>query len=200
MNRPSRIVRHAIHCAIAVLFFGAGAGKAQAEPFFGADVGLSVLSQEAHAPPICCAEREAWEGFGGRVGGRVGYRGWGWAFVRLDAGVAVHRATTRDDRQLSLVSPDVGFMLGAQTRTDKVNLDVAVGAGWRRFTGSATPDRFTGYDQQIEKDALDLRIAFGVHRALAGGHRLGGELALAKVMIAEHLFTLSLVYTWAAPG
>jgi hypothetical protein len=166
MNRPSRVVRSTLNCAIGVLFSCVAVGGAQAEAFFGADAGLSVLNQEGHAPPICCAERENWAGLGGRVGGRIGYAVRGWAFVRLDGGVAAYQATTKDDRRLRLVSPDVGFMLGAQTG-DKLTVGVAVGAGWRRFSGSATASRFGSPEQHINTSALDLRIGFGAHRALA---------------------------------
>ncbi len=195
MSRPSRTIRKAITQAVVLLLFALTAGTAQAQVFVGADAGLSVLSQEGHAPPICCAERESWDALGGRVGGRAGYGFARWLFVRLDGGFATHRATTRDGHKLNLVTPDVALMLGAQRR-GKLTADIALGAGWRWFSGSATSNRPGISNDSVSKSAPDLRLSFGMHRSLNGGHRLGGELSLVKVLIAEHIITFSLVYTW----
>jgi hypothetical protein len=130
------------------------------------------------------------------VGGRVGYRLAGWFFVRVDAGLVGHHATTQEGKKLSLVTPDAALMLGAQARGEKLTADFAVGAGWRWFSGSATSDRPGVAGDSIDEGAPDLRIAVGAHRALNGGHRLDGELSLAKVILAESVITLSLVYTW----
>jgi len=194
MPRLAKAARYAFPFLLLIL----ARGSARAEVFVGADAGLSVLSEEGHAPPICCAERETWDAPGARIGGRVGYRFTGPFFVRLDAGLAAHYATTGDGRDLTLWSPDVGLMLGAQARWEKVAADFALGGGWRRFSGSV-PSNLAGvpsYD--IATSAPDLRASVVVHRALAGGHRLGVDLSVSKVMIEQHVVTLSAVYMWGA--
>jgi len=200
MTRSSKADGKTISCAVTFLLLVVSASAAQAQMFVGADAGLSVLSQEGHAPPICCGERDSWRAPGGRVGGRVGYRSAGWFFVRADAGLAVHPVNAGDYIELTLVSPDLAFMLGVQARGEKLTVEIALGAGWRRYSGSVTSDRYPGANHEINHSARDLRSSLGVHRTLAGGHSLGAELSLVKVMIAENIATLSLVYTWAGPG
>ena len=199
MTHSSITVRQTVSLAVSLLVLVLAAHTAQAQVFVGADAGVSVLSQEDHAPPICCGERDSWSSPGGRVGGRLGYS-IGWFFVRADAGVAVHRVNAGDDMQLRLVSPDLALMLGAQARHEKLTVDFALGAGKRWFSGSAISSRPNSSDWEIDKSAPDLRISFGVHRTLAGGHRLGADFSLAKVMIAQNVVMLSLVYSWAVQG
>ncbi len=200
MNRSARITKKALVPAVALLLHGFPARTAQAQVFVGADAGLGVLSQEGHAPPLCCGERDRWSAFGGRVGGRLGYQTGGWFFARLDAGVAAYRGTAGDDYELSVVSPDVALLLGARVQREKLAVEVAAGAGWRRFSGSATSDGPGTFDHTIGESTFDLRVAFGAHHTLGGGHRLGGELGLAKVLIAENVITFSFVYTWDGRG
>ena len=186
--------------AATLLLLVLSAKAAHAQLFVGADAGLSILNQEGHAPPICCGERDSWSAPGGRVGGRLGYRLTGWLFARLDAGVALHHVNPSGDLQLRLVSPDLAFMVGAQAGSERLKVDFAVGGGRRWFSGSVTSNQLSSENRDIDVSAYDVRLSLGVHRILDGGHRLGADLTLAKVMIAENVVMLSLVYTWSAPG
>lgn len=83
-------------CAPSLILLLLCVSPAQAEPgsptglFVQADLGTQRFTQDSHAPPICCGERDEWEAWGPAV--RLGV---GWLFESdLSLKVQVHGATS----------------------------------------------------------------------------------------------------------
>jgi hypothetical protein len=182
-------------CALPPL--GSPSAARAGQSFVGLQAGLSVLKEEGHAPPLCCRERETWTAPGGRLGGQVGYAFGSPFMVRADLGLGLYQVAGQDHLRLRVLSPDAAAYVGAQLRRRTFTLEVAAGAGWRHFVGTAREiGAGAPATREVSTGAADLRLAVGLRVPLGARSTLGGELAVARVILDQTVATLSLTLGW----
>jgi Outer membrane protein beta-barrel domain len=155
--------------------------------FVSAQLGISRLSEEGHAPPLCCNERETWTAVGPRLGARVGYKFTNPFFVQADLAVSSHSVDAPD---LTLFIPELAVSAGLRSQ-GPTSLEFSLGAGAREVSG-----RNNEADRDFSKTLLDLRLNAGVHRRVSDRLVIGGELTYSKVVIEQNFLMASLVVGW----
>ncbi len=169
---------------------------AQAEPyghegfFIGASGTLGFFSQEDHAPPICCGERDEWTALGAGATVQLGLQSEGWARTTVDVGYARLSARSQEEVDLALDRVGLGLYLEAVARPDYASTLFRAGAGLVAETVSGDAD-----GASVSETVIGAALRLGATRAVAENFDLGGDLTLAK-HFANHSVGFAFTATW----
>lgn len=170
-------------------------GAAMAAPgrapglFVGASAGTQRFSQDDHAPPICCGERDRWHGWGPAVRAAAGWQFESGLSVSGDLGFASIAATgDAGEYDLQLY----GYTLGVDFNGGLGPLSAIVGVGLAgaQYSGAFGPHEASGH-------LLGAQVRGGLHHPVSPRLSVGVDARLTAYAFTNTATDLTLGLTWA---
>lgn len=159
-----------------------------------ARVGVAMLGQQDHAPPLCCSERDKWNSFGPASALRIGYLLGPRMLISAEGSYSYHQH--EDERnELRVHAPAMGVDVGLVARHGAPRVVLAAGAGLIHFAGHIDHLPYgralqAGAHAQREPIGAwhgELHVRAGIEVPVTARLSAGVEVVATQVMISQHL-------------